>query len=337
MTLEGELDHKPHTFTVNENTAFRDGSAPTTFEALHPRSRISVEEVVKNDSFWAVSVSLMEPGHQKARLAGTLPDPDMHKTTPQQQVSEQLFPPGRVCMNGKMGIFMMRFCTLFLALFASLVVAPAQTALFTISQNGKPVGTASSRFSPTGKAVSSESLVRVSMKGLQYVLSKNEELSTQRTLRSAILSATVNGSAVSVTVSPASTAFRLKISANGKLSSRLLEAHRYDVFLPDFDPGALQTLLDLANAHNSRDLWAILPKGTGSAEAVALTTNTDEQGTLDGKPLIVHHLTATIAGNRTQLFTDTENHLLQAELQGFALVRQGFLLTPPTRAPAPVE
>ena len=62
----------------------------------------------------------------------------------------------------------------------------------------------------------------------------------------------------------------------------------------------------------------------------------DRFGSLDGKPITVHHLVATIAGARTDLFSGPENQLLQAELpqQGFALVRKGFVLTPPARPQA---
>ena len=70
---------------------------------------------------------------------------------------------------------------------------------------------------------------------------------------------------------------------------------------------------------------------------VQLATYADEQGTLDGKPITVHHLVATIAGTNTDIFSGPENQLLQAELpqQGFALVRKGFVLTPPVKPPSP--
>jgi len=44
-------------------------------------------------------------------------------------------------------------------------------------------------------------------------------------------------------------------------------------------------------------------------------------------------LVATIAGAQTDLFSGPDNQLLQAELQqpGFALVRKGFVLTPPSK------
>ena len=83
-------------------------------------------------------------------------------------------------------------------------------------------------------------------------------------------------------------------------------------------------------------LWAIIPKKSGSIEPVQLATYADEQGTLDGEPIAVHHLVATIAGARTDLFSGPDNRLLQAELpqEGFALVRNEFVLKPPARAAA---
>lgn len=93
----------------------------------------------------------------------------------------------------------------------------------------------------------------------------------------------------------------------------------------------------MAVTHNNRDVWAIIPKRAGSVEPVQFATYADQQGTLDGKPVTVHHLIATIAGNSTDLFSGPDNQLLQAELpkEGFALVRKGFVLTPPAKAPAP--
>jgi hypothetical protein len=175
------------------------------------------------------------------------------------------------------------------------------------------------------------------MQGLDYSLSKTEDLTSANQLREAQLSAVVNDSAVTVAVKPDSAQFVLNISANGRSTSTELAAHKAAVLLPDFDPGALETLLALAATQNNRDLWAILPKQAGSIEPVTLATYADEQGILDGKPITVHHVVATFAGTNTDLFSGPENQLLQAELPqaGFALVRDGFVLTPPAKAPAP--
>jgi len=98
-------------------------------------------------------------------------------------------------------------------------------------------------------------------------------------------------------------------------------------------------LLTLGAATNNRDLWAVIPKQAGSIQPVQLATYADMQGTLDGKPVAVHHLVATIGTTHTDLFSSPQDHLLQAELPaaGFALVRKGFVLTPPAKPIAPQQ
>jgi hypothetical protein len=229
----------------------------------------------------------------------------------------------------------------FAGLLAFVSIGPsaalAQQGSFTVSQHGTMVGTASFDVTATPEGYDSTSLVRVTMRGLNYALSKNERLSSANQLEHVELSATVNGSAVRVTAAPDSAQMLMNISANGRSSTTRLAAHPAAVFLPDFDPGAIETLLALAVNRRNRDLWAIIPKQTGSIEPVQLATYADQQGTLDGKPIVVHHLVATIAGGTTDLFSGPVNQLLQAELpqEGFALVRKGFVLTPPTRPEAP--
>jgi hypothetical protein len=225
----------------------------------------------------------------------------------------------------------------------SAASASAQTAGFDISKFGHPVGTASFHFAATKDGYDSTSLVHVSMTGLEYALSKTESLSAANQLRHVQLSAIVNGEAVNVTAAPDAAQLLLNVSANGSSSTARLDAHAEAVFLPDFDPGALETLLTLGVSNNNRDLWAVLPKQSGAAPAsvnpIQLATYADEQGTLDGTPIPVHHLVATIAGATTDIFSGPENQLLQAELpqEGFALIRKGFVLTPPTKPPAQPE
>jgi hypothetical protein len=175
------------------------------------------------------------------------------------------------------------------------------------------------------------------MQGLTYKLSKTEELSQGNNLLHVQLSAIVNNSAVNVVAKPDGAQFLMNISANGHAGTTRLDVHKSTVFLSDFDPGALQTLLTLAAAGNNRDLWAIIPKQAGSISPVQVATYPDLQGTLDSRPITVHHLIATIAGTSSDLFSGPENQLLQAELpqEGFALVRKGFVLTPPAKPIAP--
>jgi hypothetical protein len=227
-------------------------------------------------------------------------------------------------------------------LLAALLIPPAawaQSGSFTVSQNGHAVGTASFQIALRQGGYDSTASVKVSMEGLDYALSKTEQQDAKHHLQHVVLSGIVNGSVVNVIAKPDAMNFLLNISANGRASTSRLAFHTAAVFLPDFDPGALQTLLLLAASQNGRELWAIIPKQAGSVEAVQVATYAEEQGTLDGKPIAVQHLAATIAGEETDLFASPDNQLVQAELPqpGFALVRKGFVLTPPKRAPAPAN
>lgn len=215
--------------------------------------------------------------------------------------------------------------------------ARAQTATFTVSQNRQPVGTASFQITARAGGYDSSSSVKVNMQGLEYALSKTEQLDGSLHVQHVVLSGVVNGSAVNIVGKPDAASFLLNISASGRSSTSRLDAHPNAVFLPDFDPGALQSLLALAGAQNGRDLWAIIPKQAGSVAPIQVATYADEQGTLDGKPIAVHHVIATISGGETDLFSSPDNQLLQAELPqpGFALVRTGFVLTPPKKPIAP--
>jgi hypothetical protein len=217
--------------------------------------------------------------------------------------------------------------------------AAAQGASFIVSQHGKQVGTASFHLAAGPDGYESDSVVRVAMQGLDYALSKNEELTSANELKRVQLSATVNNEAVNVTAKPDAAQLLMNISANGRSTTTRLDSHTNAVFLPDFDPGALETLLTVAVNHNNRDLWAIVPKESGSVAPVTMATYADLEGTLDGKPITVHHLVATISGATTDLFAGPESQLLQAELpqEGFALVRKGFVLTPPSRPSAPAQ
>jgi len=215
--------------------------------------------------------------------------------------------------------------------------ATTQSASFVISQHGHNVGTASYTFTGVAGGYHGTALVNISMKGLDYSLSKDEQLDTASHLKSAVLSGTVNGSAVSIIARPDASQLLLNISANGRSSSSHLALHPAAVLLPDFDPGALQTLLVLAAAQNNRDLWAIIPKQQGSVQAITLATYPDEHGTFNGKPVTLHHVAATINNQPIDLFASDQNQLMQAELpaDGFALVRTGFLLTPPKKPIVP--
>jgi hypothetical protein len=223
-----------------------------------------------------------------------------------------------------------------------LLASQMRAQSFTVSQNGKNVGTASLSLKQSNGGFDSTSGAKIDMPGLKYSFNENALLGSGYHLLKVNLTGSVNGTSATVNTAPQSESgagqqFLMTITANGKTTNTPLAFHPRSVFLPDFDPGALQTLLNLGAAGNNANLWALIPKQAGSVAALHLVTNADMQGTLNGQPTIVHHLTLTNGSDKTELFSGPANELLQAEWsdEGFAMVRQGFKLTPPARAPAP--
>ncbi len=216
-------------------------------------------------------------------------------------------------------------------LAGSVAVVSAQS--FQISQNGKNVGTAGLSVKQSGGGVSLASWAKIKMPGLDYNFSENQTLDGGYRFTSAQLNGSVNGTKASVTVSPKGQQIAMKIDANGKVINTPLAFHPNAVFFPDFDPAALQTVLSLGALQNNRDLWAVIPKQTGSASAMRISTKPDEQGTVNGQQSPIHHVTLAADADNIELFFSPANELMQAEWteEGFAMVRQGFVLKPPAR------
>jgi hypothetical protein len=224
----------------------------------------------------------------------------------------------------------------------SLVGAAAgsQTGLaqsFQISQNGKSVGKANLRIDKSSAGFDATSDADIKMPGLTYKFNEKESLDTGYRLTKVQLDGTVNGSSAKVNTSKLGAQFLMKISANNNVITTPLVMHPNAVFIPDFDPGALQALLNLGALHNNANMWALVPKQSGSITATKVATDADMQGSLNGKPLTVHHLSVNFDSSKIELFSSPTNELLQAEWtdEGFAMVRQGFKLTPPAKPGAP--
>ena len=218
---------------------------------------------------------------------------------------------------------------------AGAAVASAQS--FQISQNGKSVGTANLQLSKAAAGFTATSTAKIDMPGLKYSFNENQSLDASYHLTNAQLKGLVNGSAASVNTTRAAQQFVMKINANSNAINTPLTFHPLAVFFPDFDPAALQVLLNLGAAHNNSDIWALVPKQSGSITALRIATDADMKGTLDGNAVAVHHFTVTYDANKTEVFSGPANDLLQVEWtsEGFAMVRQGFKLTPPAHPGAP--
>ena len=79
ITIEGMVDHAPHTIVVDENTSFRQRRDSITLADIKPGEQLRAEGAVKGGAFLATTVTAMEPREgnreQAPGAGGTEPKP----------------------------------------------------------------------------------------------------------------------------------------------------------------------------------------------------------------------------------------------------------------------
>jgi hypothetical protein len=106
------------------------------------------------------------------------------------------------------------------------------------------------------------------------------------------------------------------------------------VLLPDYDPSAIQSLLLQTATHPAdKDLYlAVIPGGRQQADPVPalwLTNQPEAHGTLDGKPIALHHYILRLFKSQFDVFADDTNTLMLATSTALSAIytREGFILT----------
>lgn len=222
-------------------------------------------------------------------------------------------------------------------MIAGLLAARLEAQSYVLSQNGTSVGSADLKIEQRGDGFAVDSKASIKMPGLDYSFDEKGSLDARYHLLHVSLDGKVNGTGAKVETGAQGQQFLMNINANGQAIHTPLAFHPLGVFMPDFDPAGLQVMLYLGAAHNNAGLWALVPKQTGSTEAMRIVTNADMSGTLDGRQIAVHHYTVTYGAAKMEVFSGPAHELVQTEWtnEGFALARKGFVLTPPKRAGAP--
>ncbi|MGH9595375.1 MAG: hypothetical protein ACRD3K_01120 [Edaphobacter sp.] len=106
------------------------------------------------------------------------------------------------------------------------------------------------------------------------------------------------------------------------------------LLLPDYDPSALQSLLLQTAAHPAtKDLYFVVSPGKKSGEntvpAIWLSDQPDAHGTLDDKPITLHHYILRLYKSEYDIFADDTNALMLATNTALSAIytRDGFVLT----------
>ncbi len=218
----------------------------------------------------------------------------------------------------------------FLLMLSGLASA-ARAQSFLISQNGKSVGSASLTLTRSAQGYAASSTGSIVMNGLNLSFTETASFSPNNHIRSVQLNGQVNGTPVTISTRPTGQQFLMNIFANGQRYNTPLAYHTQAVFFPDFDPAALTMMVRLGAAHNNANLWAIIPKQTGSIVPIRIATDPDMQGKLNNQTIAVHHFTINMNDSTIEVFSTPTNDIMQAEWtnEAFALVHEGFVLTPP--------
>jgi hypothetical protein len=235
-------------------------------------------------------------------------------------------------------------CLLALLLPAGMVQAqtalPAGSSHFTISQNGKAVGSTECTVTPTasGYAVTSQGSLRLSK--LTYSFNNAQNLDRMLNLISDDITGTVNNSPVTVAVKadPTGRQFNITVTAQGKTTQNTIDRHQHLALLPDLD-AAGYILLHRIGLENPQISWALIPKENGLLVPTTYARDPNVRGRLDGRELDVQHTTVTVSASNAitvELFYAPDGRLLEADLpqQNFYVIRDGFrLLNRPKFAP----
>jgi hypothetical protein len=220
---------------------------------------------------------------------------------------------------------------------------PADTAHFTINQGNHAVGQSSfsiqsvkqgSIGTPAVYAITSHGTL--SLQTTKYSFSGSGSLDKDLSILQENLNGIVNGSAVTFAVHPNDGNFVIEISADGRSYRNSLNRPAQTVFFPDFDLAAYDILLNLAGRHPGTPISALIPKQTGILNTAALAPQADVQGTLNSKPLTLHHASLTIGSVVSELYYSADNRILEVDIpsQTFAVIRDNFQLQPPPPPPA---
>jgi hypothetical protein len=106
------------------------------------------------------------------------------------------------------------------------------------------------------------------------------------------------------------------------------------IFLPNYDPSAMQALLIRATTHPvEKNLYLVVVPGMGKDKdplpALWLTNQPDAHGTLDGKPVTLHHYILRLYKSEYDIFADDTNNLMMGTSTALSAIynRDGFVLT----------
>ena len=219
----------------------------------------------------------------------------------------------------------------------------AGSANYSVYQGDKVVGSADYDIQPVSTGYTVTSHGKLNLTKFSYSFTNTQHLDGSRNLVSDQLTGTVNGSAVTFTVTsdPSGRQFQISINANGKQTQNTVDRHQHLVLLPDLDPAAYM-LLTRVVMDNPPSSWILIPKQDGILVPSTITRGTSVHGRLNGSLMDVQYATVSMNSENpinVDLFYTSDGSVLEADLtqQNFFVVRDGFKLVDRPKPSAPVN
>lgn len=219
----------------------------------------------------------------------------------------------------------------------------AGSANYSVYQGDKVVGSADYDIQPVSTGYTVTSHGKLKLTKFSYSFTNTQHLDGSRNLVSDQLTGTVNGSAVTFTVTsdPTGRQFQISINANGKQTQNTVDRHQHLVLLPDLDPAAYM-LLTRVVMDNPPSSWILIPKQDGILVPSTITRGTSVHGRLNGSLMDVQYATVSMNSENpinVDLFYTSDGSVLEADLaqQDFFVVRDGFKLVDRPKPSAPVN
>ena len=219
----------------------------------------------------------------------------------------------------------------------------AGSANYSVYQGDKVVGSADYNIQPASNGYTVTSHGKLNLTKFSYSFTNTQHLDGNRNLVSDQLTGTVNGNAVTFTVTsdPTGRQFQISISANGKQTQNTVDRHQHLVLLPDLDPAAYM-LLTRVVMDNPPSSWILIPKQDGILVPSTITRGTSVHGRLNGSLMDVQHATVSMNSENpinVDLFYTSDGSVLEADLaqQNFFVVRDGFKLVDRPKPSAPAN
>lgn len=228
--------------------------------------------------------------------------------------------------------FVRCFAIVGLALAAIAANAQSAPAKFSLTLNGKKIGTAMYQFKQEKNGIRVTANYLFSIGATDSDCFRIGDLGPDYAVKSDTLTSRVNGVSqqVKFTANRKSKKFDYSLTLSGQQIENSFDLHSRAVVLNNFDPSGVQELIDMAATQQSstENYWALLAQGRGIEVPITLEPAAAGGGSLNGANLALKHWKLTIGAVEMDIWADQRNELMEVTVSSQSLTykREGFAI-----------